>query len=190
VIVRYAGLKGAISPDGYVFVSALLVKNPTFTISSGQGKSTNNGAKDVVSKFHMMRRVLLDILNRLGFTALNTLPIVHFDFPMEIEARAQSNVKSYSYTMIRQMDVHNYFYGFKNIDRPLLMIIGQADVVVQPEDLKIVFDQYVPSGIDKSFKVLAKYDHFNIVWGAGKAIGEWITTRLGNPVDLRSGHLR
>jgi pimeloyl-ACP methyl ester carboxylesterase len=109
---------------------------------------------------------------------------------MEIEARAQSNVKSYSYTMIRQMDVHNYFYGFKNIDRPLLMIIGQADVVVQPEDLKIVFDQYVPSGIDKSFKVLAKYDHFNIVWGAGKAIGEWITTRLGNPVDLRSGHLR
>lgn len=183
VIVRYAGLKGAISPDGYVFVSALLVKNPVFTINSGQEKSVNNGAKDVVSKFHLMRLVLLDILNRLGFTAFNTLPIVHFQFPQNIGMKARREVESYSYNMFRQMDVQNYYCGFKNIDRPLLMIIGQADALVPPENLRIVFDQYVPSGIEKSFKVLAKCDHFSVIWGAGKEIGEWMMTRIGNPVD-------
>jgi len=183
VIVRYAGLKCVTPPDGYVFVAS------TVLTMNGEGNDINTGAQGVVSKFHRRRLILLDHLNRLGITAFNTLPIMHFRNPRDIGARAEHEVISSSYTMFRQMDFQNYLYGFKNIDRPLFMIIGQADTLVQPEDLKLVFDRYVPSVIDKTFKVLPKCDHFSVVWGAGREIGEWITKRLKNNVEKGVGSI-
>ncbi len=180
VIVRYAGLKEVIPPEGYVFVSSLLIESPLPGMNGKQKKEVYAGAHDVVSKFHLKRLILLDYLNRLGLTAFNSLPIVHFRFPQDIERRAQNKVESYSYTMIRQMDFQRYYYGFGSLDKPLIMMIGQEDEMVPAEDLKRVFDRYVPTGIDKTFKFLPGCGHFNVVWGAGREIGQWITTRLGD----------
>ena len=104
------------------------------------------------------RWVGLSMLNRLGITKFDGLPVLFFNRPEEINNKLQ--VAAYSYRMAVNFAPNDYKKDIANINIPCLVLVGGKDESFYPEKFKVVFEP-----VKKLLKteILVDANHLDIV---------------------------
>ncbi len=116
IILRYAMEKNAPKIEGYVlFAPHLGVNSPTM---KEEDITTDEAA---FIKLHINRIIGLKMMNAIGETKYNNLPVLFFNLPQTMP------VTKYSYRANESMSPLDYKEGLSAIDQPLLVIVGTED---------------------------------------------------------------
>ena len=116
IILRYAMEKEAPIVDGYILLAPHLGANsPTL-------KETNLiTEEESFIQLHINRIIGLKMMNSIGETKYNHLPVLFFNLPESM------HVKNYSYRASESMSPLEYQKGLSAVDKPLLVIVGSED---------------------------------------------------------------
>ncbi|WP_051554704.1 alpha/beta hydrolase [Maribacter antarcticus] len=118
IILRYAMEKDAPEVDGYLLFAPHLGANaPTL-----KEEALETGEAPFV-KLHINRIIGLKMLNAIGVTKYNNLPVLFFNLPETMP------VTKYSYRANESMSPSDYKEGLNAIAKPLLVLIGSEDEV-------------------------------------------------------------
>lgn len=159
-ILRYIGNPNNRKVDKAILIAPYLgYKAPTVKPNSGGWV-----------KVALKRIIGLSMLNNLGIKKLNTLPVLFFNRPKNINDSLQ--VPSYSYNMVMNFDSKNYEQEIKNIEIPCLVLVGKKDESFYPEKFPIVFK---PSKKFTEVEIMENVKHLDIVKNklTFKLIEEW-----------------
>ncbi len=116
IILRYAMKNNAPLVDGYLlFAPHLGVNAPTNRVEE---LATN---EEPFMKVHINRVIGLKMLNAIGNTEYNNLPVLFFNLP------ATMPITKYSYRANESMSPLDYKKGLNAINKPLLVVIGSSD---------------------------------------------------------------
>ena len=116
IILRYAMKNNAPLVDGYLlFAPHLGVNAPTNRVEE---LATN---EEPFMKIHINRVIGLKMLNAIGNTEYNNLPVLFFNLP------ATMPITKYSYRANESMSPLDYKKGLNAINKPLLVVIGSND---------------------------------------------------------------
>ena len=120
------------------------------------------------------RFVGLAMLNNVGISNLNHLPVIFFNRPAEWEDDLQA--RSYSYRLTMSYQPKNYIDDIKNNQVPILVLVGESDESFHADQFAGVFKD-APNSVVKRF---ADTNHLEIVstQEVKDAISEWYE-RLG-----------
>jgi pimeloyl-ACP methyl ester carboxylesterase len=117
IALRYAQKRGAPAVDGYLLIAPLLGGGaPTMRPPESAGETPAH------VRFHTPRFVGLLMLNVVGWTAWNDLPVLYFDVPPDMPA--------YTFAALGSMQPNppsDYRAALAAIDAPLLVIAGAGD---------------------------------------------------------------
>lgn len=115
IILRYAMKQTNPKIDGYLlFAPHLGVNSPTV-------KATNSIEEQAFIKLHINRIIGLKMMNAIGDTTHNNLPVLFFNLPESIP------VTKYSYRANESMSPLDYKKGLNAINKPLLVVVGSKD---------------------------------------------------------------
>ncbi len=115
IILRYAMKETNPKIDGYLlFAPHLGVNSPTV-------KTTNSVEEQAFIKLHINRIIGLKMMNAIGDTTNNNLPVLFFNLPESMP------VTKYSYRANESMSPLDYKKGLNAINKPLLVIVGSKD---------------------------------------------------------------
>lgn len=116
VILKYAMAKEAIEVDGYLlFAPQLGANSPTLKIGPLEGE------KEPFLKLHLNRVIGIKMMNSIGETKYNDLPVLFFNLPETMP------VTKYSYRANESMYPADYKVGLQSVDKPLLVLVGASD---------------------------------------------------------------
>jgi alpha-beta hydrolase superfamily lysophospholipase len=116
IILRYAIKNDIPLVDGYLlFAPHLGVNAPT---NREEELATN---EEPFLKIHINRIIGLKMLNAIGNTEYNNLPVLFFNLP------ATMPITKYSYRANESMSPVDYKEGLNAINKPLLVVIGSND---------------------------------------------------------------
>jgi len=116
IILRYAMKKYAPSVDGYLLFAPHLGANaPTL-----KEEILETGQEPFV-KLHINRIIGLKMINAIGETKYNDLPVLFFNLPLTMPTT------KYSYRANESMYPLDYKDGLNAIDKPLLVVVGGND---------------------------------------------------------------
>lgn len=116
IILRYAMKNDIPLVDGYLlFAPHLGVNAPT---NREEELVTN---EEPFMKIHINRIIGLKMLNAIGNTEYNNLPVLFFNLP------ATMPITKYSYRANESMSPLDYKKGLNSINKPLLVVIGSKD---------------------------------------------------------------
>ena len=116
IILRYALEKDAPEVDGYLlFAPHLGANTPTL-----KEEKLEAGQEPFV-KLHINRIIGLKMMNVLGETKYNNLPVLFFNLPDTMP------ITSYSYRANESMSPSDYKEGLNSINKPLLVLVGSND---------------------------------------------------------------
>jgi alpha-beta hydrolase superfamily lysophospholipase len=116
IILRYAMQENAPKIDGYIlFAPHLGVNAPTL---KEEDLSTEEAP---FIKLHINRIIGLKMLNAIGETKYNNLPVLFFNLPETMP------LTKYSYRANESMSPLDYKKGLNSINKPLLIIVGSKD---------------------------------------------------------------
>ena len=104
------------------------------------------------------RWVGLSMLNRLGITKFDGLPVLFFNRPEEYNDKLQ--VPAYSYRMAVNFAPNDYKREILNINIPCLVLVGGKDESFYPEKFKVVFE---PAKELVKTEILVDANHLDIV---------------------------
>lgn len=114
IILRYAIKENTPSVDGYLlFAPHLGVNSPTI-------KEPKPEDDDFI-KLHMNRIIGLKMLNAIGDTTYNNLPVLFFNLPESMP------ITKYSFRANESMSPLDYKNGLNSINKPLLVVVGSDD---------------------------------------------------------------
>ena len=115
IILRYAMKETNPKINGYLlFAPHLGVNSPTV-------KTTNSDEEETFIKLHMNRIIGLKMMNAIGDTTHNSLPVLFFNLPKTMP------VTKYSYRANESMLPLDYKEGLNAINKPLLVVVGSKD---------------------------------------------------------------
>lgn len=115
IILRYAMKEKNSKIDGYLlFAPHLGVNSPTV-------KTTNSVEEAAFIKLHMNRIIGLKMMNAIGDTTHNNLPVLFFNLPETMP------ITKYSYRANESMTPLDYKKGLNAINKPLLVVVGSKD---------------------------------------------------------------
>ncbi|MCP5060898.1 MAG: lysophospholipase [Ignavibacteriae bacterium] len=115
IILRYAMKENNPKIDGYLlFAPHLGVNSPTV-------KTTHSEEEETFIKLHINRIIGLKMLNAIGDTTHNDLPVLFFNLPESMP------VTKYSYRANESMSPLDYKKGLNAINNPLLVVVGSKD---------------------------------------------------------------
>ncbi|MFL0351984.1 alpha/beta hydrolase [Xanthomarina sp. GH4-25] len=115
IILRYAMKENKPNIDGYLlFAPHLGVNSPTV-------KTTNSVEEEAFIKLHINRIIGLKMMNAIGDTTHNHLPVLFFNLPETMP------ITKYSYRANESMSPLDYKKGLNAIDKPLLVVVGSED---------------------------------------------------------------
>lgn len=144
--LKYAG-GNHIPYDGYVLLAPYLgYKAPTVRKNSG-------GWIQVA----LRRYIGLGMLNNLGITLFNGLPVIYFNRPSEWNDSLQT--ESYSYRLSESFSPQDYARDLQRNKKPLLVLEGSDDEAFYPDKFKPIFDQYAPSA---NFQMITGAKHLDL----------------------------
>ncbi|WP_461535167.1 alpha/beta hydrolase [Spongorhabdus nitratireducens] len=158
--LRYVGNKSVPQPDGLLLIAPYLGhKAPTVKPNSGEWVTVA-----------LKRWIGLEMINRLGFSALNGLPVLLFNRPESWNDSLQ--VDSYSYRMAVNFAPNNYLEDISSISMPALVLVGENDESFYPDKFSEVFDD-TKQHID--IHIVDSANHMNIVDAgiSGKHLVDW-----------------
>lgn len=116
IILRYAMEKNAPKIDGYIlFAPHLGVHAPTLK------EDDLTKEEDSFIKLHINRIIGLKMMNAIGETKYNNLPVLFFNLPETMP------ITKYSYRASEGMSPLDYKKGLNAIDKPLLVVVGSKD---------------------------------------------------------------
>lgn len=122
VILRYAMKKNNPKIDGYLlFAPHLGVNSPTI--------NTDN-SDDNFLKLHLNRIIGLKMLNAIGDTTQNHLPVLFFNLPETMP------ITKYTYRANESMVPLDFKKGLKAINKPLLVVVGSNDEAFKAAQFK------------------------------------------------------
>lgn len=115
IILRYAMKENKPKIDGYLlFAPHLGVNSPTV-------KTTSSVEEQAFIKLHINRIIGLKMMNAIGDTTHNNLPVLFFNLPETMP------ITKYSYRANESMSPLDYKKGLNAIDKPLLVVVGSED---------------------------------------------------------------
>jgi Lysophospholipase len=158
--LHFAGSKYGKLADAYILLSPYLQYNaPTVRPDSGGWANLN-----------IKRFIGLTMLNNIGISRFNALPVIRFNMPGE--ARNGTETLVYSYRLIASFGSSNYRKDLSAIHKPLLVVTGTADEVNYAEKFKPVISQYTEAQVE----LLPGVTHMGVVVGpeVRLVIGEWL----------------
>ena len=171
VLTRYLTLEEKVEPDGYIFAAPLIV------LKNGISKKTAPGLEQIC-RIRLGRILFIDFLNALGLRLFNQIRCADFMFPQEVLIRMNTIIKSYSYHMVKSLNMRHYYHNFKYLNKPTLVITGNKDKVVCAKEIENVFNINIKSNIDKTLQVIEGRDHFSVILDVAKYAGPWIQDRI------------
>lgn len=162
--LRYAGNPAVSKVDACLLLAPYLGHEaPTVKPNSGEWVT-----------IAIKRFVGLAMLNNVGISNLNHLPVIFFNRPAEWEDDLQA--RSYSYRLTMSYQPKNYIDDIKNNQVPILVLVGESDESFHADQFAGVFKD-APNSVVKRF---ADTNHLEIVstQEVKDAISEWYE-RLG-----------
>ena len=118
ISLRYAMNQSAPSIDGYLMFAPQLGENsPTNKTQDNQSSEPEN----TFMALHIPRLIGLALLNSMGITQWNNMPVFFFNLP------EGTPLSSYSYRSTASMSPKDYTTGLQAIDKPLLVVVGEND---------------------------------------------------------------
>lgn len=116
IILRYAMKENKPPIDGYLLLAPHLGSNtPTIKVVNPENED------DSFIKLHINRIIGLKMMNAIGETKYNSLPVLFFNLPEAMP------ITTYSYRANESMYPLDYKKGLSAIDKPLLVIVGSED---------------------------------------------------------------
>ncbi len=128
----------------------------------------NSGGWVQVSK---RRYAGLSMLNQVGITHFNQLPVLFFNRPDHLQDTTQ--LESYSYRLNESFSPQNYQKYLQANDRPILVLVGAEDEAFYADQFQPLFAQYAPHALVEiipGVKHLALPDSAR----AGELAGQWL----------------
>jgi alpha-beta hydrolase superfamily lysophospholipase len=116
IILRYAMEKNAPEVDGYLlFAPHLGANTPTLK------EEVLVAGEEPFVKLHINRIIGLKMMNAIGETKYNDLPVMFFNLPETMP------INRYSYRANESMYPSDYKEGLNAIEKPMLVIVGSND---------------------------------------------------------------
>ncbi len=116
IILRYAMEKNTSNIDGYLLFAPHLGANTT-TLK----EEVLEVGQEPFAKLHINRIIGLKMMNAIGETKYNNLPVLFFNLPETMPTT------KYSYRANESMYPADYKAGLISIDKPMLVLIGSRD---------------------------------------------------------------
>ncbi|TDS18908.1 alpha-beta hydrolase superfamily lysophospholipase [Maribacter caenipelagi] len=160
VILKYVMAQDAPEVEGYLlFAPQLGANSPTIKVEPLEGD------QEPFLKLHLNRIIGIKMMNAIGETNYNDLPILFFNLPESMP------VTKYSYLANESMYPSDYKVGLKNVTKPLLVLVGANDEVFNASEYPkaitensngavFIINEETHNGIrhnDKSMKIIAKW---------------------------------
>jgi alpha-beta hydrolase superfamily lysophospholipase len=117
IALRYAMNTYPETADGFILLAPLIGHNsPAFPAAEASPDSI-----EPFIKIHFGRIIGLKMLNEIGRTELNDLPVLFFNLPENMPSR------KYTYRANMSMAPEDYQAGLQAVNAPMLVLIGSAD---------------------------------------------------------------
>jgi non-heme chloroperoxidase len=160
LVQRFAGSKYGKLADAYILLAPYLQYSAP-TVRPNSGGWANLNTKRIIG---------LAMLNNVGISWFNALPVISFNMP--VEARNGTETLVYSYRLVTSFGSSNYQRDLAAINKPLLVVAGTADEVNYAEKFKPVILQYTKAQVE----LLPGVTHMGVVVGpeVRPVIGEWL----------------
>ncbi len=130
--VKYGGKNRDLPFDAYLLLTPYLgYKAPTVKPNSG-------GWVQVLKR----RYAGLAMLNNIGITHLNNLPVIFFNRPAQWKDSLQ--VDSYSFRLNESFSPQRFSENLKYNKQPILVLAGMDDEAFYPKQFESVFARYAP----------------------------------------------
>ena len=129
--VRYGGSQLA-QFDGYLLLAPYLEYDATTVRADNTGWAMSSAR----------RYVGLNMLNRIGITGLNGMPVLFFNHPKAVENPLQ--VDSYSYRMSESFSSQSYDSDLQANQKSILTLIGNHDELFDADQFEAVFRENAP----------------------------------------------
>jgi alpha-beta hydrolase superfamily lysophospholipase len=167
LVVRFAGGEYGAMADGFILIAPFLKHDsPTTRMNSGGWA------------YPATRRIVgLTMLNMVGVTALNGLPVISFAMPKAVldGPYADSVTTRYSYRLNTSFAPRpDYERDLAAMDRPLLVLAGAEDEAFDSALYEPVISAQTPTG---TYQVFPQADHIGILNDTRSydAIRDWLT---------------
>ncbi len=165
--IRFAGSKYGKQISAYLLLAPYLKHDaPTTRPNSGEWAQP-----------HISRIIGLAMLNNLGITRFNYLPIMKFNMPKE--ARDGTETLIYSFRLNASLTPRDYKKDLMAIERdqPLLLIAGGKDESFYADKFELIISQYNKNG---EVKIMKGITHMGVVMspGVGPVIQEWVKSHF------------
>lgn len=127
IILRFAMETNKPNVDGYLlFAPHLGANSPTIKSVESETK------EESFIKLHINRIIGLKMMNAIGETKYNNLPVLFFNLPKTMP------ITKYSYRASESMNPLDYKEGLNAIDKPLLVVVGNNDEAFDARKFKAV----------------------------------------------------
>jgi alpha-beta hydrolase superfamily lysophospholipase len=166
IILRYAMKKNTPNVNGYLlFAPHLGANSPTMP------KEDVTSEEAAFIKLHLNRIIGLKMMNAIGETKYNHLPVLFFNLP------ASMPVNKYSYRANESMSPLDYKLGLNAIEKPLLVLVGSKDEAFDATEFKpvvtknsngevYIIENETHNGVrhnKKTMKIISKWVNNNIL---------------------------
>jgi pimeloyl-ACP methyl ester carboxylesterase len=162
--VRVAGSAASDAVDGYLLLAPFLAHDaPTTRPRSGGWAHPRLG-----------RIILLSLLNRVGVTHLDGIPVLEFALPDS--HRSGSETLSYSYRLMTGFAPRNYRADLGAMRRPARVWVGSEDEALFAERFESLFAELAP---DARVSVVPGVGHLELVFAPAvrEAVIGWLHER-------------
>jgi alpha-beta hydrolase superfamily lysophospholipase len=159
--VKYGGRSDLLPFDGYLLLAPYLGhKAPTVRPNSGDWVQVA-----------MKRYAGLAMLNQIGITRLNGLPVLFFNRPPEVNDPLQA--ESYSYRLSESLEPHQYSENLQANKSPMLVLVGRDDEAFYVDEFEPLFSQYAPHA---RLAILSGVTHLDLLDSekAYQEISQWL----------------
>lgn len=163
--IRFAGSEHGHLADGYLLLAPYLGHDaPTVRDDSGGWANAN-----------VVKIIALSILNELGVTRFNRLPVLHFNLPPEY--RDGSETLAYSYRLMKGFAPTNWQNDLGAMSAPVMLLAGAEDEAFFAERFEPTVRPYLPHA---EIAMLPDASHLGLVVNAAsiERVRQWLQTLI------------
>ncbi|MGM0544033.1 MAG: alpha/beta hydrolase [Pseudomonadota bacterium] len=163
--IRFAGSEHGHLADGYLLLAPYLGHDaPTVRDDSGGWANAN-----------VVKIIALSILNELGVTRFNRLPVLHFNLPPEY--RDGSETLAYSYRLMKGFAPTDWQNDLGAMSAPVMLLAGAEDEAFFAERFEPTVRPYLPHA---EIALLPGASHLGLVVNAEaiERVRQWLQTRV------------